>query len=140
GLRPARSCRDHWRTSHVARIRVPDRAASVRRRPGPSCGPGLAYRDGTPRWRLVVHPAAAGHRGSLVLLRKVRDERLRGEDHRRNRGTVLQRGAGHLRRVDDAGLHEIDDLVLDHVVAPGAGLRLGLLAADALEQDPAVLA
>src|SRR2546426_6185135 len=39
---------------------------------------------------LVVHvPAVTGAGGRRLLLRDVRDERLRGQDHRRDRGGVL---------------------------------------------------
>src|SRR5882762_11492561 len=55
---------------------------------------------------LVVHPAATGHRGSLVLLGKVGDERLGGEDHRRDRRAVLHGRADDLDRVDDPGLRQ----------------------------------
>src|SRR6185503_4193579 len=89
---------------------------------------------------LVVHPAATGHRRSLVLLRQVRDERLGGEDHRSDARRVLDGRAHDLCGVDDAVLREIDDLVLDDLVAPDVRLGLVLLAADGREHDRAVLA
>src|SRR2546428_5960060 len=99
---------------------------------------GASSRRSAPR--LVVHPAATGHRRSLVLLGQVRDERLGGEDHRRDAGRVLDGRAHDLRGVDDAGLRQVDDLVLDDLVAPDIRLGLLLLAADRREHDRAVLA
>ena len=56
-------------------------------------------------------PAAA------VLLGDVGDERLGGQDHRRDRGGVLEGGAGHLGGVHDALLEHVAVLVAEGVVA-----------------------
>src|ERR1035437_8441875 len=87
---------------------------------------------------LVVHvlavPAATGGRG-LLLLRQVSDERLRREDHRRDRGGVLERRAGHLGSVDDALLEHVAVLALEGVEALTLGQCL-----DPLDDDLAVRA
>src|SRR5438093_10625750 len=68
-----------------------------------------------------VHPAhattAAGHRGHLLLLLLLRHHALGGEEQSRNGRGVLQRRAGDLRRVDDAGRDQILELVGLGVVA-----------------------
>src|SRR5216117_2553497 len=67
-----------------------------------------------------VHPAhatAAGHRGHLLLLLLLRHHALSGEEQSRNGGGVLQRRAGDLGRVDDAGRDQILVLVGLGVVA-----------------------
>src|SRR5688500_449192 len=43
----------------------------------------------------------------LLLLWDLRDERLGGQQERRDRRRVLQRAADDLRRIDDAGLHQV---------------------------------
>src|SRR5688500_327107 len=63
----------------------------------------------------LVHPAHAAGTAMLVaaaarvllLLGDLRDERLGGQQERRDRRGVLQRAANDLRRVDDAGLHQV---------------------------------
>src|SRR5213592_1336589 len=67
-----------------------------------------------------VHPAhatAAGHRGHLLLLLLLRHHALGGGEQSRNGRGVLQRRAGDLRRVDDAGRDQILELVGLGVVA-----------------------
>src|SRR6266487_1796313 len=69
---------------------------------------------------ILVHPAhatAAGHRGHLLLLLLLRHHALGGEEQSRNGGGVLQRRAGDLGRVDDAGRDQILVLVGLGVVA-----------------------
>ena len=53
----------------------------------------------------------------LFLLRHLGDEAFGGEQQAGDRRRVLQRGAGDLRRVDDAGLDEVFVLVGGDVVA-----------------------
>src|SRR4051794_16635038 len=73
--------------------------------------------------------SAAGTRG----LRLVGDDGLGGEEQRRDRGCVLQRRAGHLGGVDDAGLHEV-------LVLAGGGVKaVGTLEAADLLHDDATL-
>src|SRR3984885_4261330 len=61
------------------------------------------------RLDLEVHvPAAAWGSRRSGLLRLLRDDRLGGEEQRRDRRRVLQRRAGDLGRVDDPGLEHVD--------------------------------
>src|SRR5256712_1006554 len=64
-----------------------------------------------------AHAAAAGHRGHLLLLLLLRHHALGGEEQSRNGRGVLQRRAGDLGRVDDAGRDQILELVGLGVVA-----------------------
>jgi len=57
-------------------------------------------------------------------------EGLGGEEQGRDRGCILQRGAGHLGRIDDAGLEQVDHLAGGGVEAGGTGLGLDLLDDD----------
>src|SRR3954471_20953673 len=100
-------------------------------------GPPLSGSAGTTRWPgSEVHAAhaavAAGH-GRSVLLRLVGDDGLGGEEERRDGGGVLQRRAGDLGRVDDAGGHEVHVLAGGGVEAPA-----GLGVADLLRHDAAL--
>src|SRR5438034_7330449 len=64
--------------------------------------------------RRSVHPAhatAAGHRGQLLLLLLLHHHALGGEEQSRDGRGVLQRGAGDLGGVDDAGRDQILVLV-----------------------------
>src|SRR3712207_3564852 len=90
------------------------------------------------RSRSEVHVAAVAVTGAssrLLLLRNVRDERLRRQDHRRDRGRVLEGRARDLRRVDDAAREEVAVLALEGVEALAR-----LVVADALDDDLAGLA
>src|SRR3954453_6716145 len=82
---------------------------------------------------LEVHAAhaavAAGH-GRSVLLRLVGDDGLGGEEERRDGSGVLQRRAGDLGRVDDAGLDQVHVLAGGGVEAPA-----GVGVADLLRDD-----
>src|SRR5207302_6420874 len=97
-------------------------------------GPALAW-----CWEvreLEVHPVAAvptGHSRCAFLLRLLDDDRLGGEEERRDRRCVLQRRAGHLGGVDDAGLHEV-------LVLAGRGVEALALRelADLLDHDAAL--
>src|SRR3954465_14911687 len=97
-------------------------------------GPPLSGSAGTTRWPgSEVHAAhaavAAGH-GRSVLLRLVGDDGLGGEEERRDGGGVLQRRAGDLGRVDDAGLDQVHVLAGGGVEAPA-----GVGVADLLRDD-----
>src|ERR1700730_3483819 len=92
----------------------------------------------TPVWtwsRSEVHVAhaATGHPGGHggLLLGLVGDDGLGGEEQRRDRRRVLQRGARHLRRVDDPGLDEVLVVAGGGVEALRAGEALDLLDNDA---------
>src|SRR3989449_3825421 len=65
----------------------------------------------------AAHATAAGHRGHLLLLLLLRHHALGGEEQSRNGRGVLQRRAGDLGRVDDAGRDQILELVGLGVVA-----------------------
>src|SRR2546422_3116840 len=83
--------------------------------------------------RRLVHPAhatAAGHRGHLLLLLLLRHHALSGEEQSRDGRGVLQRRAGDLGRVDDAGRDQILVLVGLGVVAEVELGRLLHLAHD----------
>src|SRR5205085_5176288 len=77
---------------------------------------------------VLVHPshapATTGHRRSLVLLLLFYDDALGGEQQRGDRGRVLQRGAGHLGRVDHARRDQILERIGLGVVAEVLVLRL----------------
>src|SRR3954449_7689657 len=104
-------------------------------------GPPLSGSAGTTRWPgSEVHAAhaavAAGH-GRSGLLRLVGDDGLGGEEERRDGGGVLQRRAGDLGRVDDAGLDQVDvltgrgvqtetDLGVAHLLRHDAALEAGV--------------
>src|SRR4026208_1399414 len=55
--------------------------------------------------------------GRLLLLRDVRDQRLRRQDHRSDGSGVLERRAGHLGGVDDALAEHVAVLALEGVEA-----------------------
>src|SRR5687767_3143036 len=87
------------------------------------------------RW--LHHPAHVGHAAAVapVLLGRLGDDRLGREDVLGDRRGVLQRRAGHHRRVDDAGVHQVLDL---------AALRVEAVAlrrlADVVDDDRALAA
>src|SRR3954453_23481611 len=98
-------------------------------------GPPLSGSAGTTRWPgSEVHAAhaavAAGH-GRSVLLRLVGDDGLGGEEERRDGGGVLQRRAGDLGRVDDAGLDQVLVLARGRVEALARAQVADLLRDDA---------
>ena len=64
-------------------------------------------------------PVTVGLRRLLLPL--LHAQRLSGEDHRRDRGGVLQRGPGHLDRIDDAGRDQVDVLAGRRVQAMARG-------------------
>src|SRR5207247_3516216 len=79
----------------------------------------------------LVHPAhsaTTGHRRSLVLLLLLHHDALSREEQARDGRGVLQSGASHLRRVDDAGRDQVLELIGLGVVAEVLVLRLLLLA------------
>src|SRR5712691_12512454 len=92
--------------------------------------------EALPWRRWLHHPAHVRHAGrdaAAVLLRRLGDDRLRGEDVLGDRCRVLQRRPRDHRRVDDAGLHEVAVLA---VVGVQALARLQ--AADLLDHDRAL--
>src|SRR6266853_711794 len=100
--------------------------------PGTDEGPSRR-REGPSSWLRVsdleVHVSAAAvtvATGSAcgLLLGDVRDQRLRRQDHRRDRGRVLEGGPGHLAGVHDPLLEHVAILVAERVVAVA---DLGLL-------------
>src|SRR5215207_10121782 len=86
-----------------------------------------------------VHPAhaaaAARRRVAGFLLLLLHDDRFRREEERGDRRGVLQRRAGHLRRVDDARL---DQILVD--VRQGVVAELVVLARAHLLEDDRALA
>src|SRR5581483_8606410 len=72
----------------------------------------------------VVHAGAGRRRGLRLGL--FGDEDVGGEDEGRDGRRVLEGGAGHLCRVDDAGLDEVLDLADRGVEAEVAGLTLNV--------------
>jgi hypothetical protein len=62
------------------------------------------------RYSVRVRQITGARFGSGRLLRLVGDDGLGGEEQRRDRRRVLQRRAGHLGGVDDAGLDQVDVL------------------------------
>src|ERR1700675_667392 len=105
----------------------------------PPADPG-AFAASSVRNGLEVHPSAAAVAViatagvALVLLRHVRDERFRRQDHGRNGGRVLERRARHLGGIDDPLLEEVAVLALERVVAVA-----GLEALDVRHDDLAGL-
>ena len=77
--------------------------------------------------------AAAGF--LLVVLGRVGDQGVGGQEQRADAGGVLQGVAGDLGRVDDAGLDQVGVLVLQGVVA-----EVALALDDLGDDDAAVLA
>src|SRR3990170_2874435 len=80
-----------------------------------------------------VHVALAAGRRRLLLLGLLDHGALHGDDDRRDRRGVLERRAGDLRRVDDAGLDHVDPFTLGRVEA--ARVALGT---DPLDDDRAL--
>src|SRR5690606_7121256 len=80
-------------------------AAPPKRRPRPTCVTGGDGRGSHPHAHAAhsTHAAhAAGHAALVVVLGTIGDHGLGGQHEARHGGGVLQRGAGHLGRVDDA--------------------------------------
>src|SRR6478736_2731508 len=87
---------------------------------------------------LEVHPSttavvvAATGPGRL-LHRQVRDERFGRQDHRGDGGGVLERRAGDLGGIDDAGLEQVAVLATEGVVAV-SGLEALDVGGDGLQE------
>src|SRR6266478_1718037 len=69
---------------------------------------------------LVIHPAHAAHaartsRTRFFFLRQLSHQCFCGEHQSGDRSGVLQRRAGHLGRIDDAGLHQVLVFAGSHV-------------------------
>ena len=86
--------------------------------------------------RAAVAVATAGAGG--LLLRDVRDQRLGRQDHRRDRGRVLEGGPRHLAGVHDPLLEHVAVLAAERVVAV-ADLGLADLVDDDLAGLPGVV-
>src|SRR5438552_3271389 len=97
------------------------RASRGLKRKKPPGGPGgsflLNFLGGT-SVHVPAHATRAGC-GRLFLLRKLVHKRLRGQHQGGDAGSVLQRGAGDLGRVDDAGLEHVHPLAGVGVEADG---------------------
>ncbi len=113
-------------------------------RPGPL---GISSESHSGRGRLeAAHTAHAVHAtmppGGMPArslgLGLVGDHGLGGEHHGRDGRGVLDRGARHLGRIDDALGDHVDVLAGEDVEADLVGLPLRLGAADVLEHDRAV--
>src|SRR4051794_33750007 len=140
--RRARGCgpggrRSHARREHLRRAPRARRSGSCQKHRGPGvCRARRSFPSLLGGW--LHHPAHVGHpaaaaAAAAVLLGRLGDDRLGGEDVLGDRGRVLQRRARHHRRVDDAGRDEVDDLAAGGVEAL-ALLRL----ADVVDDDRAL--
>ena len=69
-------------------------------------------------------------RGAGFFLRTISDHRFRRDQKRCHARRILQRRAHNLRRIDDAGLDEVDILFGLRVEAEGVRLLLEQLADD----------
>src|ERR1051326_751182 len=103
-------------------------ARSTRRADTPKKAPHSSRARGPSR-SLRWSGSVLGHRrrgrcGSL--LRNLGDQRLGRENHRRDRGGVLQRRAGDLQGIDDAALDHVGILALGRIVALALALLLDL--------------
>src|SRR3569833_172106 len=90
----------------------------------PSCWDGLVH---------AAHAAARRTAGSRLVFLLLDDERFRREEEAGDRRRVLQRRAGHLGRVDDAGLDQVLVRVGERVVTE----RVILRRTDLLDDDGA---
>src|SRR6476620_310978 len=82
-----------------------------------------------------AHAAAARH-GWALLLRQFGYHRFGSDQEARNRGSILQRDAQNLGRVDDALGHQIAELAGLRVVA----VSVGIVLQDLADHDRAILA
>src|SRR5262245_11216974 len=106
----------------------------VEEKGGPGRRPGPPSHISHLTSALLVHPThatARRGRGSGFLLLLLDDEGFRREEERGDRRGVLERRAGHLRRVDDAREDEVLVRVGERVVAEVLVLR----GADLLDDD-----
>src|SRR6202790_3973106 len=106
---------------------VPGMVACQPQRQKRKSGPGS--RPDRPVRNRISCRSVLRHRRSgrcSLLLRDIGNQRLGGEQQRRDRRRVLHRGAGDLGRVDDPGLDHVDVLALGGVeaLALGEGLHL----------------
>src|SRR6266536_118504 len=107
------------------------RASATQKRPGTLSGPLVWRRD------IVIHATTRRHgRHGVLLLGPLGDHRLRRDQQPRNGSRILQRGADHLGRVNDALGNQVAVLALLRVVAVG----VGVLLADLADNERAVLA
>ncbi len=92
---------------------------------------------------LVIHPAhtpPGGMAGGFILLRKVGDQDIGGQDHRGDGSGVLERAAHDLDRVNDASLDHVGVFVGENVEADILVLLFRGVAADGVNDDRAILA
>src|SRR5690348_16275957 len=89
-------------------------------------------------WSVAVAVTVAARGGRVLLFLLLHDQRVGGQDHRRDRRGVAQGGTGDLDRVDDAGLDEVDVLARGGVEAV-ARLEVAHLGDGDVTLEPGVL-
>ena len=89
---------------------------------------------------LVIHAATRGHGHRLFLFGNVGDQNIRGQDHGRDGGRVLERAAHHLYRVNDAGLNHVNIFTGEYIITNILILLLNRGSADSVNDDRPVLA
>src|SRR6267143_100787 len=117
---PSRSALPYHGSDHISTER-PDRRQGVKKDTAPA---GCVPAGAVPRQRIAltesVHVAVRHRRRrGRLLLRQVRDERLRREQQRGDRRRILQRHPLHLRGVDDPRLQHVHELQTVGVEALG---------------------
>src|SRR3954447_5150103 len=122
--------------THARRRLTPKRLRPARAQVGRPEGRPTVIGTCAGRTLEVAHATHVGHAtghaaGGTSRLRLVGDDGLGGEEEGRDRRRVLQRRAGDLRGVDDAGLHEVLVLAGGRVEAVGALEAPHLLPDDA---------
>src|SRR5258708_251158 len=68
-------------------------------------------------WHATTVLATTTAAGILLVFRQVRDESFCGQHQRGDRGGVLQSSARHLGWINDAGFHQVFELIGLSVVA-----------------------
>ena len=87
----------------------------------------------------LILAATGRHHGRRIILRHIGDQRIGGQDHRRDAGRVLDGAARDLGRIDDAALHHIFEVAGQNVVADILVILLFRHAADGVDDDRAIL-
>ena len=111
-----RQARDSSTRHRRVAVRQPRRAAPLSGNRPPVYAVWLGL-EALPQKPMPPMSSPPGH-GRSSLLRLVGDDGLGGEEQRGDRRGVLQRRAGHLGRVDDAGGDQVDVLAGRGVEAP----------------------